>query len=279
MAAGAGGRGAGELAVFVAGCATQATVPPTERETGLIVAEGGGFPGAGGVAELAVVAVCAAVGIIIAMAGCTHAGGALEDVVDMAVQARDGLVRAGKGEGEDVVVNCGIFPFGWIVTGSAVCAVFAVVFIIFLVAGEAVDGCADELVRDGVALFTGYADVFAFQLEVDGQVVVKFDVFLPTCGDVAFVAAGAEALFVWIIFFVAGNAIGGRADEQVVGGVAFIAGDAGMFAFQLEVGSQLVVECDGFFPAVGVVAGGAFEAGAAGVRVIFLMAVLAVGGG
>lgn len=128
-------------------------------------------PGTGGMAGLAIRSELAVVGVILLVAGITVAGSALENIVDMAAQASHIDMCAGQLEGEQVVVKTGWQPAICGVTGSAVCSVLAVVFIIFLVAGIAVCGRAGEDLID-MATLAGHTGVFADQLE-SGQVVIK----------------------------------------------------------------------------------------------------------
>ena len=51
-------------------------------------------------------------------------------------------------EGAQVVIEIGILPIGWIMTGGAIRAILPCVFVILLVAGVAIHGCAFELPVD-----------------------------------------------------------------------------------------------------------------------------------
>ena len=87
-----------------------------------------------------------------------------ELTVCMALLTVHGCVRPCQREvGKGMIKRCAI-PSLWGMTGGAVCAELAVMFIIFLMAGDTILGRAFEHVVD-MALVTLHFCVFAFQFE------------------------------------------------------------------------------------------------------------------
>jgi hypothetical protein len=113
-------------------------------------------------------------------------------------------VPADQREFGEVVVEVGILPIGGCVTDRAVCAVFAVVFVILLMAGVAVHRRAFELPVD-MAFVTLRFHMLTFQLE-NREVVIKF-CGGPALGCVTLTAIQAEAPPVRLLGVMTGIAI------------------------------------------------------------------------
>ncbi len=144
------------------------------------------------------------------MATGTGSGESAELVVSVTLLAGNSCVAAGKREIGFVVIKGHIVPFGGAVTGGAIGAEFAVVCIVFLVAGEAIGGRALVGVVH-VAFFTADVDMCAFEFE-GGKVVVELGGF-PAIGGVAGGAIGAEAAMMRFVLAVAGVAVDGEVGE------------------------------------------------------------------
>jgi len=102
------------------------------------VVKGGGFPGTGGMAGIALGAICASMMIIGCMAGVTSLRRTLEYTVGVAFGASYTDVSAGQFEGGQVVIKCGGFPGGSGVARTAIEPKCATVGILALMAGDTV---------------------------------------------------------------------------------------------------------------------------------------------
>ena len=139
---------------------------------GVISIIGGGSPCGCGVAGSAIRAEIAYVLGWLGVTGKTGCIHSLELTVRMALLALHADMRTRQWEVRPVVVEGGVFPIVRGVTAAAVCAVFAVVFVILLMTGIAVGGCAFENVVH-MALFAFCFGVFAFEFE-SRKVMVEF---------------------------------------------------------------------------------------------------------
>lgn len=138
--------------------AVQAGVCAGQWESRQIVVKCCRQPAAGGMAGGAVRTEPAIVIVILLVAGIAVGGRTPKDVVDMTVLTGDCSVFTGQFEGEQIVIYVGRQPAGGGVAGGAVCSELAVVFIILLMAGIAVGGCALENVID-MTILAGNLDV------------------------------------------------------------------------------------------------------------------------
>lgn len=130
----------------------------------------------------------------------------------MAILTSQPHMRAGEREIAEVMVEGCVRPIGWVVAGSAVCAILTVVFIIRLVAGITVHGRAFVLIVH-MAGFTFHLRVFPLQFE-RRQVVIEL------CGSpaiccVALAAIQPEAALMRFIVVVTGMAILGGHREVI----------------------------------------------------------------
>jgi len=132
-------------AVDVARATDSSLVGAGKGERGAAVVEGRALPGGGAVAGSAVAAELALVDVVLLMAGDALGGGALVLAVSMAPGAGGGLVGAGEGERGAAVVEGRALPGGGVVAGSAVAAVLASVYVVFLMAGDALHRRSSEL--------------------------------------------------------------------------------------------------------------------------------------
>ena len=163
-------------------------------------------------------------------------------IVGMAGGARDGPALAVIQREGMFAIERSRLPRGGAVTGSAVGAELPCVLDRFRVASNTSGGCALELPID-MALLALYFRVRARQREV-GAVVVKVGP-VPARGGMTYGAVCSELTVMFIILFMAGITIGGRALEDIVD-MALIAFHFGVPALQLESGKVMVE--GGFLP-------------------------------
>lgn len=137
-------------------------------------------------------------------------------------------------ESRQVMVEGGRQPAVSGVAGGAIFAELAVVFIILLVAGITVAGCALEDMIN-MTLLAGHSDMFTRQFE-SGQVMIEGG-RCPAIGSVAGTAVRAQTALVGVVFLMAGRAVfWGRLEVRKGAGiyVTLSALDLGMFPGQLE---------------------------------------------
>ena len=143
-------------------------------------------------------------------------------------------MRAGEREVAAVVIEIGVFPVGWIMTGHAIRAILAAVCVIALVAGNTVHRRAFVLPVDMTGL-TGHIDVFAFELE-RRQVVIE-RCRGPTIRGVTLAAIQPKATLVRLIVMMTGIAILQRHREVTRAArvdMTLHAGKTRVFAHQFE---------------------------------------------
>jgi hypothetical protein len=246
--------GALEYTAEMTGGTVYGNVRTGQFKGGFVMIEVGGFPGTGDMALSAIVAKLALMGVIIFVAGTTVLGCAFIAAIDVAQCALHRNMRPGQREGELIVVNRDMLPVTGIVAGAAVLCELTVVFVILLVAGRAIQGCANEDAIE-VAFVAGHRHVFANQLE--GELTVIGVDFVPGVGIMAGAAVLHELPVVFIVFLMAGRAIHGCALEDTIL-VAVGAGNLLVFAGQFELG-EIVIELGGLpaFRGVAIGASGA----------------------
>jgi len=204
-----------------------------QREAMLSI-EGGRSPCGGSVAGNAIRTEISSMLGWLSMTGKTGRIQSLELTVRMALLASHIHVRPGQREvGKAVVKGCA-FPIVRGVTGGAIRAEFAVVFVILLMTGIAIGRCALELIID-VTLLTGNFRMFAFEFE-SRKVVIEFR-GLPTVGAVTGGAILPKPAVVLVILLVARETILRRRLQINKGTrieVTFCTSRFGMFAAQLK---------------------------------------------
>lgn len=122
----------------------------------------------------------------------------------MAFLAIDLLVRARQREVTAGVIEGGVLPIRWVVTGRTVGAIFSIMLIILRVAGEAIRRCA--LIHIVLVTFlAGCLGVFPFQLK-GRQVVIELGGF-PAIGGVTSPTVRAEAACVRVLRQMAGHTV------------------------------------------------------------------------
>lgn len=229
------------------------------------VAEGGRFPGCGGVTSCAVRASLACMNILGRMAGNTGFGCSHEDTIDVTCGTGGIDVRSGQREGGQVVIEGGGLPGCGGMTGRAVRPILSTVMIIGCMTGKTCCGRAFEL-HVFMTTTTGNGCMLASQLE-DGVGMVEC-AGLPGCGCMAGFTFGTQRATMRINVVMARSTGGGRADKEFIL-MALSAGYCSMFTRQLEI-RILVIE-RGRRPAAGCVALRTLCAKFAGMRVIIIM--------
>lgn len=179
-------------------------------------------------------------------------------------------MRASQRETRQIVVKCCRQPAAGGVAGTAAGTEPALMIVVLLVAGITVGGGAFEYVID-MATLTGHLDMFAGQLK--GEQVVIHIGRQPAGAGVASGAVCAKLTVVFIVFLVAGIAVGRRTPENMVD-MTTLADYVRVFTIQLEEG-QVVVE-GGRRPAVRGMTEAAICAEPALVVIVFGMAGVAV---
>jgi len=188
----------------------QAGVCTGQRESRDGMIEGSRFPTAGRMAGGTVRTEPAIVIVILPVAGIAVGASTLKDIVDMTVLTGDGVVFAGQFESEQIVIDSGWQPASGSVTGCAVCSELAVVFIIILMAGIAIAGCALEDIID-MALIAGEIGVLTIQFE-DRQIMVEGG-RCPASGGVTYAAIDAKTALVVVVLGMTREAILWRRPE------------------------------------------------------------------
>ncbi|OGN93200.1 MAG: hypothetical protein A2Z71_01885 [Chloroflexi bacterium RBG_13_50_21] len=94
-----------------------------------------------------------------------------ENPANMAVGAPDVYMRASQPERNQVVIEGSIFPGIGIMAGFTGSTISPIMFIILLVAGIAIFGCALE--SFGVAVLAGHVNVFTHKIKIC-QAMIKF---------------------------------------------------------------------------------------------------------
>lgn len=176
MTAGAGAGRPFEDIVKMAFFAGHVGMFAIQFESREIMVKGGRLPALGGVAGAAILPEFAVVVIVFLVTGKTGAGSAFEDAIEMAIRTFYFGVFAFQLEGRAIVVKCGGLPGGGFVAGAAIFSKLALMCIVFLVTGSAINRRGFEIGSSlciQVTFFAGWPAVFAFEFE-DRPTVVKF---------------------------------------------------------------------------------------------------------
>lgn len=216
--------------------------------------EVGWQPARGGMTRAAPGPKTAIMFVILGMTGIAISRGTLENMVDMTAFTGNIGMFTSQFESGQVVVKSGRQPACCRVTGRAVGAETAVVFIVRRVAGEAISGSTGKYIVDMTA-FAGDIDMLAVQFE-SKQVMVN-RCRQPACGRMTGRAVGAENAVVFIVRGVTGVAVSGSTNENMID-VTALTGHIRMFPIQFEHG-QVVVK-GGWFPTTSRVTGSAVRA-------------------
>ncbi len=224
---------------------------------------------------LALGAVLSEVSVVLAMTRCAVAG-KLHDPcrLTMAVDTLEPVVCASQPEASlALVVELPEFPAIGGVTGGAIIAEPALVYIVLGMAAAAVSCCALECPR-GMAL-TAADDGMHAKQRIVGQIVIEADVVLPLFDTMATVADQSEFAAVGVAGAMAAGAFLAELLGLCIRSVAGMAVEQRMCAFQ----SKLVlfnVIVFAWLPALVVMAGVAIFAEAQGVGVVSLVAAYAL---
>lgn len=122
----------------------------------------------------------------------------------MAAFTSQSCMRASQRKVTQIMVEGGVMPIGWIMAGSAVRAILAIMFVVLLVAGKTICGRGFVLVIQ-MAGFTSHVRVFSLELECS-QVVIEL-CGRPAIRSMTLTAIHSEATLVRVVVMVTGITI------------------------------------------------------------------------
>ena len=236
-----------------------------QLETCLIMIKCGGFPGSGGMAQLATLPHAALVSIIFGVTSKTSRGRAFEHIVDMASLAGHICMRASQFESRQIMIKTGGAPCGSSVAGFAILSQASIMMVIFGMTAKTSRGSAFEHVVD-MASLAGHICMCTGQFE-SRQIMVKAGRF-PGLGDMTGFTILSQASFMRVIFGMATKTSRGSALINIIYMAGFTL-NIGMFTSQFE-SSQVVVKRSGL-PTLDRMANTTFFSKCALMCIIFLM--------
>jgi len=176
-------RETGELSVCMALFTGYIYVRAIQRKIAAVVIEGGRIPARWCVTGTAIRAKAAVVFVILLMAGVTLSGRTLKDTVLVAILAVNSGMHPFQFEGRQVVIEGGVFPIIWRVTGAAICAKLTIMRVVCAVAGIAILGCGLKVSQTAGIFMTGdtlHFSMSASQLKVEGIMTEIFSKYIYT---------------------------------------------------------------------------------------------------